>query len=133
MKISNTLKALALTAYLLLGLQTMTGCNKEPFAGKIFYYYDDSTKLIAGFEKDTMYYVLRTKSPVSPMEVPIGHKSKYTTTKKDDSTYIFRLEQKPRFWEKDTWEVVLRDPKTLYSVESGKIYIETKDRSLLKK
>lgn len=123
--------ALAFTLYSCDKLKEMSAGDK--FSGKIFYYYDDSTKLIAGFEKDTLYYVLRVKSPVSPMEVPVGHKSKYALNKTNDSTYVITLENKPRFWEKNTWEVVLRDPNTLYSVESGKIYLRTEDKSLLKK
>jgi hypothetical protein len=117
-------------AYIVIAL---AGCSREPLVGKIFYYYDDSSKLIAGFEKDTLYYVLRQKSPVSPQEIAVAHKSKYTMTKTSDSSVMITLEKKPTFWEKNTWEIVLRDPNTIYSVESGKIYRKTEDKSLLKK
>ena len=118
--------------FLYVGL-SLYGCSTEPLAGKIFYYYDDSSKLVASFQKDTFYYILRQKSPVSPQEIAVGHKTKYTMTKNPDNTILITLEKKPSFWEKNTWLIELKDSKTLYSVESGKTYILTDDKSLLKK
>ena len=126
--------ALAFTAaYIMLSLASMQGCGGDPLIGKIFYYYDDSSKLIAAFEKDTFYYVIRQKSPVSPQEIAVGHKTKYTITKNPDNTMLVTLEKKPTFWEKNTWLIRMKDPNTLESVESGKTYTRTEDRSLLKK
>ncbi len=124
---------IAVTVFLLIIAGGCKNISEETVKGKMYYYYDDSSKLIAFFNNDTLYYVLRTKSPVSPLEVPIAHKSKYTIRKVDDSTFTVELENKPRFWEKATWDIVIRDPSTIVSVESGKVYNETKDKSLLKK
>ena len=134
MKINRSILKIAacIFAFLYVGL-SLYGCSKEPLIGNIFYYYDDSSKLIAAFEKDTFYYVLRQKSPVSPQEIAIGHKTKYSITKNPDNTILVTLEKKPTFWEKNTWLIDLKDDNTLYSVESGKTYIRTDDKSLLKK
>jgi len=134
MKSNRSLLQIAafIITFLYVGL-SLYGCSTEPLVGKIFYYYDDSSKLVASFQKDTFYYVLRQKSPVSPQEIAVGHKTKYTMTKNPDNTILITLEKKPSFWEKNTWLIELKDANTLYSVESGKTYILTDDKSLLKK
>ena len=107
----------------------VTGCgkNQNPFAGNVYYHDADSLAFITGFEVDTLYYIVR--GPTFNQ----SHKSKYTSTMLNDSTYRIELTVKPPFWEKNTWEIVVNDSKGFFSKESRKYYKLYSDSMIVKK
>lgn len=106
---------------------TGSGCGKKAdvFGGNVYFHDADSLAYIAGFDNDTLYYIIR--GPKQNM----SHKSKYSVTKKDDTTFTITLTDKPPFWEKETWDVVLKD-KGFYSAESKNYYQYSADKNILR-
>jgi hypothetical protein len=96
----------------------IAGCsnNFSKIVGKVYFYQDSTLELTAGFGKDTLYYIMKDAGP------PRFHKSKYKLNKVNDSTFQLELLDKPKFWEKNTWEIVVRNAGEIYSTESNKTY-----------
>lgn len=108
----------------------ITGCQTkfDKLIGKVYIYEDSIFTFTAGFDKDTLYYIMKDA------QRPYFHKSPYKAEKVDDSTYILKLTKKPTFWEKDTWEIVIRDENGFTSKESKKYYKKYLDSvSIVKK
>lgn len=109
----------------------ISGCGKKnnPFNGNVYFHDADSLAFIAGFDNDTLYYIIRGP------KVNQSHKSKYTSKKIDDSTYTIELEKKPVFWVKNTWDIVLpkdKNDKGFYSAESRNYYQYSPDKNILR-
>ena len=94
----------------------VSGCktNMDNIIGKVYLYEDSVFTFTAGFDKDTLYYIMKDA------QRPYFHRSKYTSKKVDDSTFLIELTDKPKFWEKNTWEIVVNDSKGFFSKESRK-------------
>jgi hypothetical protein len=125
------MKKFNLTMYIsVIAFLIVTGCgkNQNPFAGNVYYHDADSLAFITGFEVDTLYYIVR--GPTFNQ----SHKSKYTSTMLNDSTYRIELTVKPPFWEKNTWDIVLpqdKNDKGFYSADSRNYY-QISDKSILR-
>ena len=107
----------------------VSGCktNMDNINGKVYLYEDSVFTFTAGFDKDTLYYIMKDA------QRPYFHRSKYTSKKVDDSTFIIELTDKPKFWEKNTWEIVVNDSKGFFSKESRKYYKLYSDSMIVKK
>lgn len=107
----------------------VSGCNSnlDKIKGKVYLYEDSIYTFTAGFDKDTLYYIMKDA------QRPYFHRSKYTSKKVDDSTFIIELTDKPKFWEKNTWEIVVKDDKGFFSKESRKYYKLYSDSMIVKK
>lgn len=101
-------------SFVILSCNKNTNFNK--IVGKVYFYKDSVYELTAGFDKDTLYYIMKDQGP------PRFHKSKYKLKKVNDTTFQLQLSNKPKFWEKDTWEIVVKGDKEIYSSETNKIY-----------
>lgn len=88
----------------------------DKLIGKVYYYEDSIFQMTAGFDKDTIYYIMKDSLR------PLFHRSKYKINKIDDSTFILDLSEKPKFWDKKTWEIIVRDDKGFISKESKRYY-----------
>ena len=109
----------------------LSGCgkNQNPFNGNVYFHDADSLAFIAGFDNDTLYYIIRGP------KVNQSHKSKYTSKKISDSSYVIEVEKKPVFWTKNTWDIVLpadKNDKGFYSAESRNYYKYSPDKNILR-
>ncbi len=100
------------------------GCsdNGSSLVGKVYTYSDSLITLTAGFDKDSLFYVVKDSVRI------LSHKSKYKIQRINDSTFIAELEIKPQFWEKNTWEFVIDKDRGIYSTESKKYYKLAEDK-----
>jgi hypothetical protein len=97
-------------------LFTSCGNNFKKIIGKTYIYEDSIFTFTAGMDKDTLYYIMKDSLR------PYFHRSKYTYKKVDDSTFEIKVEKRPMFWDKDTWEIVVMKNGEFYSKESKKKY-----------
>ena len=106
----------------------MTGCGKKNdfLSGNVYFHDADSLSYIAGFDKDTLYYIIRGP------KLNMSHKTRYKLEKKNDTTYVVEVTEKPKFWDKNTWEIVLGKDKGFYSAESGNYYQYSPDKNILR-
>lgn len=97
-----------------------TGCKKSNFKrlnGKAYLYKDSVYEFTAEFDKDTLYYIMKDERR------PFFHKSKFSVTKIDDTTFTLKLEKKPPFWTKETWDIIVKENEQGFrSKESGNYY-----------
>ena len=84
--------------------------------GKVYYYEDSIFQMTAGFDNDTIYYIMKDSLR------PLFHRSNYKSKKINDSTFLLELTDKPTFWDKNTWEIIVRDDKGFVSKESKRYY-----------
>jgi len=84
--------------------------------GKVYYYEDSIFQMTAGFDNDTIYYIMKDSLR------PLFHRSNYKSKKINDSTFLLELTDKPTFWDKNTWEIIVRDDKGFVSKESQRYY-----------
>ena len=54
--------------------------------------------------------------------ISMFHKSLFESEQVNDSTYLITLKDQPKFWDKNTWEIVVVDDKKFRSKESGNYY-----------
>ncbi len=104
--------------FLLINVILLSGCSNKfkDLVGKVYLYQDSVYTFTAAFDKDTLYYIMKDQGP------PRFHKTPYKTKKINDSTFVLEVSNKPKFWEKDTWEIVVRNNNEFISGESGKPY-----------
>src|SRR4030095_3160273 len=110
------LPKIILLSVVALFLFSSCGNNFKKIIGKTYIYEDSIFTFTAGMDKDTLYYIMKDSLR------PYFHRSKYTYKKIDDSTYEIKVEKKPMFWDKDTWEIVVMKNGEFYSKESKKKY-----------
>jgi hypothetical protein len=118
---SDRTKFPTLTVFAVLCTMTfliISGCQTkfDKLVGKVYIYEDSVYTFTAGFDKDTLYYIMKDA------QRPYFHRSQYKTTKVNDSTFVLELTKKPAFWQKNTWEIVIRDDKGFESKESKNYY-----------
>lgn len=102
--------------------------NFNNIAGKTYIYEDTSVTLTVGFDKDTMYYIMKD------FRRPNFYRSPYKLKKVNDTSFIIEVPAKPAFWDKNTWEIIVnKNPEGFYSKESGKYYKIYADSMLIKK
>lgn len=106
-----------------------SGCQSrfDKIKGKVYLYEDSIYAFTAGFDNDTLYYIMKDA------QRPYFHRSKYKSKKINDSTFLIELTDKPKFWEKNTWEIVIHDEKGFSSRESNKYYKLYSDSFIVKK
>jgi len=106
-----------------------SGCknNFDNLNGKVFLYKDSVYEFTAGFDKDTLFYIMKDE------RMPRFHKTTFTKKKVDDSTFLLTVKDQPKFWEKNTWEIVVTDEKGFRSKESGNYYYLYSDSLIVKK
>ncbi len=119
------------TLFIGISILALQGCGKkqDPFNGNVYYHDADSLAFIAGFDNDTLYYIIRGP------KVNQSHKTKYASEKISDSSYVVKVEKKPVFWTKDTWDIVLpadKNDKGFYSAESRNYYKYSADKNILR-
>lgn len=108
----------------------LSGCGEDNFKkilGKTYIYEDTSYAFTAGFDKDTLYYII--KDP----QRPYFYRTKYKTEKLNDSTFHITVEKKPNQWPKDTWDIIVTDGNGFKSAESKNYYRLYADSMLIKK
>jgi len=88
----------------------------DKLVGKVYYYEDSIFQMTAGFDNDTLYYIMKDSLR------PLFHRSRYKSKKINDSTFLLELTEKPKFWDKNTWEIIVRDDKGFVSKESNRYY-----------
>jgi len=88
----------------------------DKLVGKVYYYEDSIFQMTAGFDKDTIYYIMKDSLR------PLFHRSKYKSKKINDSTFMLELTDKPKFWDKNTWEIIVPNDKGFLSKESQRYY-----------
>ncbi len=112
----------------------ISGCSKNRSAkliGNVYTFQDDSLRFVAGFDQDSLFYTVKDMMNES-LKVAF-HKSKYKINQVNDSDYIVILETKPRFWETNTWEIVIdNNGRGLYSANSKRYFKLTDDKNVLK-
>lgn len=115
MKSKNLLIALA---FIFINVLLLSGCkNKlEEVKKRVYLYQDTTLTLTAGLDKDTLYYIMKDQGP------PRFHKTPYKSKKINDSTFVIEVTNKPKFWDKNTWEIIVRNENEFVSAESGKVY-----------
>lgn len=103
---------------LLLGMVILSGCNNsfDALKGKVYLYKDSVYEFTAAFEGDTIFYIMKDE------RMPMFHKSLFESEQVNDSTYLITLKDQPKFWDKNTWEIVVIDDKKFRSKESGNYY-----------
>ncbi|MEO8664546.1 MAG: hypothetical protein ABI462_03540 [Ignavibacteria bacterium] len=106
----------------------ISGCGKksDPFSGNVYFHDADSLSYIAGFDKDTLYYIIRGP------KLNMSHKTPYKINKVNDTTFVVEVTEKPKFWDKNTWEIVLGKDKGFYSAESRNFYQYSPDKNILR-
>ncbi|MBS1518096.1 MAG: hypothetical protein JSS91_08405 [Bacteroidetes bacterium] len=114
---------------LILAFVFIAGCrnNFDNLNGRVFLYKDSVYEFTAGFDKDTLFYIMKDARR------PFFHKTTFKKKKVDDSTFIITVKDKPKFWDKDTWEIVVTDDKGFRSKESGNYYNLYSDSLIVKK
>ena len=108
----------------------LSGCGADNFKkilGKTYIYEDTSYTFTAGFDKDTLYYII--KDP----QRPYFYRTKYKSKKINDSTFNITVEKKPAQWQKDTWDIIVNDGNGFKSAESKNYYRLYADSMLIKK
>ncbi|MDQ3019910.1 MAG: hypothetical protein M3R36_04965 [Bacteroidota bacterium] len=108
------------------------GCSNRSarLIGNVYTHQDDSVRFVAGFDKDTLFYTV--KDMLNDSLKIASHRSKYTFNKINDSTFLVVLTSKPKFWETNTWEIVIDDKDGLYSANSKRYFKHTDDKNILK-
>lgn len=111
----------------------LSGCSNRStkLIGNVYTFQDDSLRFVAGFDQDTLFFTV--KDMMNDSVKVAFHKSKYKINKVDDSTFIVEVEKKPKFWEKNTWEIVIENDNGLYTVGSKRHYKKSDDRNSLNK
>ncbi len=106
----------------------ISGCVKKNdiLNGNVYFHDADSLSYIAGFDKDTLFYIIRGP------KLNMSHKTKYKLNKVNDSTYVIEVTDKPKFWDKNTWEIVMGKDKGFYSSESKNYYKYSPDKNILR-
>lgn len=96
----------------------LSGCKNKfnSIENKVYYYEDSVYQFTAGFSNDTLYYIMKDQGP------PRFHKTPFKAEKINDSTFSIWVEKKPKFWEKDTWEIIVNNENAITSAESNKRY-----------
>ena len=115
--------------FFIISIVSLSGCGKSnPLNGNVYFHDADSLSYIAGFDNDTLYYIIRGP------KLNQSHKTKYTVKKEDDSTYTIEVEKKPIFWEKNTWKVIVgkEKEKGFFSAESRNYYQYSPDKNILR-
>lgn len=109
------------------------GCSNRSsgLIGNVYTFQDDSLRFVAGFDQDTLLFTVKDLMNDS-LKVAF-HKTKYKINKVDDSTFIIEVEKKPKFWEKNTWEIVIDNNNGLYTTGSKRYYKKSDNRNDLKK
>jgi len=104
------------------------GCEKknDVLRGNVYFHDADSLSYIAGFDKDTLYYIIRGP------KLNMSHKTGYKLNKVNDSTFVVEVAEKPKFWDKPTWEIVMGKDKGFYSAESKNYYKYSPDKNILR-
>lgn len=100
--------------------------NFSKIVGRTYIYEDSVYTLTVGFDKDTMYYIMKDARR------PLFYRSPYKLEKLDDSVFRIEVPEKPVFWEANIWDVVVTDSNGFYSKESGKYYKTYADSMLIK-
>ncbi len=113
--IKRQIFTILISAYVII---SFTSCknNFNQIIGKVYYYEDSTVALTAGFDDDTLFYIMKDERQ------PYFFRAPYTAKKIDDSTFEIKVAEKPKFWEKDTWEIVVRNDREIISKESRKVY-----------
>lgn len=127
---SSKKKFLNLIYFLITSLILLTSCqnNFKNIVGKTYIYEDSAVTLTVGFDKDTMYYIMKD------FRKPNFYRSKYQFKKLNDTSFIIEVPVKPPFWDKNTWEIIVnKNTDGFYSKESGKYYKIYADSMLIKK
>jgi len=107
----------------------VSGCNSkfDKIIGKTYLFEDSVFAFTAGFDKDTLFYIMKDA------QRPYFHKTKYKSTKINDSTYSIEVTNKPKFWDKNVWEIIVNDDKGFISKDSRKYYKIYSDSMIIKK
>lgn len=107
----------------------LSGCkdNFKKLDGKAYLYKDSVYEFTAEFDKDTLYYIMKDARR------PFFHRSKFKLKKVDDTTYTLELTDKPPFWTKNTWDIIVKEGDTGFkSKESGNYYKLYSDSLIVK-
>lgn len=98
----------------------LSGCKSQSkfnsIENKVYYYEDTVYQLTAGFSNDTLFYIMKDQGP------PKFHKTPYKLNKVNDSTFTVIVEKKPKFWDKDSWDIIVNNENAFTSAESNKRY-----------
>jgi len=108
------------------------GCSNRSakLIGNVYTFQDDSVRFVAGFDNDTLFYTVKDMLHES-LKVA-SHRSKYIFQKINDSTFVVELATKPKFWETNTWEIIIDDKDGLYSAKSKRYFKKTGDKNSMK-
>lgn len=108
----------------------LSGCGEDNFKkiiGKTYIYEDTAYTFTAGFDKDTLYYIIKDA------QRPYFYRTKYKLNKINDSTFNIAVEKKPKQWAKDTWSITVTNGNGFTSTESKNYYKLYADSMLIKK
>ncbi|HMS64039.1 MAG TPA: hypothetical protein PKD83_02160 [Ignavibacteria bacterium] len=107
----------------------LSGCsnNFKKITGKTYIYEDSLFTFTAGFDNDTLYYIIKDT------QRPYFYRTKYKLNKINDSTFNILVEKKPKQWPKDTWDIIVTDGNGFKSAESKNYYRLYADSMLIKK
>ena len=93
-------------------------CNKSkvtPLTGNVFTYQNGPEKQTVGFSDDKIYFKWIDSLGSDAFE------SDYNLSNTNDTLVTVTLKDKPKYWETNKWEIVLKD-KGFYSLSSKKFY-----------
>ncbi|CAN5500840.1 hypothetical protein BH10BAC5_BH10BAC5_26960 [soil metagenome] len=94
------------------------GCNGKRFnvIDKVFIYSNGPEKQFVAFDDKKIYMKWDDSLGIDAFS------GEYSIKVINDTTYTVVLKEKPKYWEKNTWDIVSVSDNEFYSVDSKKHY-----------
>ena len=94
------------------------GCNGKRFnvIDKVFLFQNGNEKQYVAFDDKKIYMKWDDSLGVD------GFAGEYSIKVINDTTYSVILKEKPKYWEKNSWDIISVSENEFYSVESKKHY-----------
>ena len=101
-----------------LSLIIISSCqmDKLKLKGNVFLYQDGTEKQFVGFGDEEIYLKWDDSLGVD------SYQGKYTINYINDTTAVIELQETPKFWESNTWKIIIDEDKGFYSEKSKKYY-----------
>ena len=95
-----------------------SGCNDKRInvVDKVFVYQNGSEKQFVAFDDKKIYMKWDDSLGIDAFS------GEYSIKPINDSAYTVVLKEKPKYWEKPTWDIIVVNKDEFYSVESKKHY-----------
>jgi hypothetical protein len=101
----------------------LPSCGKKkitPLVGKVYTYQSGIEKQTIGFSDDKLYFKWDDSLGID------AYQTDYTMILNNDSLITITVKDKPKYWESDKWEIVMKDDG-FYTLASKKYYKQNSD------